>query len=341
MNEALERMLQAHVRHELAQLQGEQLTAGVERAVAKLFAWAQTVTLDEVATPERIHAVIERYVIELRVSGGITELTGELSHLVLQSRSSTNTRVDQILAPASYADFADKLVGLDGVRRVLIDKLAHSVTFSAINARLMARGLLDLLTPELLRRPGRLKAGLSALWEPLSRSFNPGIEQRLADLLVQYLEQHRESVVQDVEKRLLHVLQPDSVRLLLDEVWDGVAAMPLSEAFAILGEQDLEDLVVLVHEFWLRYRKSDFFREISQEMVEHFFQKYGQQTLALLVDDMGVSEAMVSAELSDFLQPVLQHAARSGALEQALREKLSDFYESDAALAALAGTTQG
>jgi hypothetical protein len=335
VNEALQRLLQAHVRHELAQLQGPQLATNVDRGVAKLFAWAQTVTLDEVATPERINGVIERYVVELRVSGGITELTGELAHLVLQSQSSANTRVDQILTPASYSDFADKLVALDGVRRVLIEKLAHSVTFSAINARLMARGLLDLLTPERLRRPGRLAKGLSTLWEPLARSFDPGIEQRLTGWLEQYLEQHRESVMQDVEKRLLHVLQPDSVRLLLDEVWDGVAAMPLSEAFAILGEQDLEDFVVLVHEFWLRYRKTDFFREISQEMVEHFFQKYGQQTLALLVDDMGVSEAMVSAELSDFLQPVLEHAARSGVLEQALRERLSSFYRSDAALAAL------
>jgi hypothetical protein len=340
VNEALERLLQAHVRHELAQLQGKQLEASVERGVANLFAWAQTVTLEEVATPERIHGVIQRYVIELRVSGGITELTGELAHLVLESPRSASTRVDQILTPASYEDFADKLVGLEGVRRVLIEKLAHSVTFSAINARLMARGLLDLLTPALLRRPGRLATGLSAIWEPLARSFDPGIEQRLADLLAQYLEQHRDSVMQDVEKRLLHVLQPDSLRLLLDEVWDGVAAMPLSEAFAILGARDLEDFVVLVHEFWLRYRKSDFFREISQEMVEYFFQKYGQQTLALLVDDMGVSEAMVSAELVDFLQPVLEHAARSGVLEQALRERLSIFYGSDAARAALDGPAE-
>jgi len=72
-------------------------------------------------------------------------------------------------------------------------------------------------------------------------------------------------------------------------------------------------------------------------MVEYFFEKYGQQTLALHVDDKGVSEAMVSAELIGFLQPELQQASHSGALEQALRERLSAFYSSDAALAALEG----
>jgi hypothetical protein len=335
VNQALERLLQAHVRHELAQLQGEQLDRSVERGVTGLFAWAQTVTLEEVVTPAQINGVIQRYVIELRVSGGITELTGELSRLVLQSRRSATTRVGEILAPASYADFAEKLTGLEGVRRVFIEKLAHSVTFSAINTSLMARSLLDMLTPALLRQPGRLAAGLSAVWEPLARSLRPDLERRLAELLGQYLEQHRERVTRDVEKRLLHVLNPDNVRSLLDEVWDGVANMQLSEAFSFIGEQDLEDFVVLVHEFWLRYRKTDFFRHISGEMVAHFFAKYGNETLTSLVDDMGVSQAMVSSELIGFLRPVLEHASDSGALEHALRAKLSEFYASGAALAAL------
>ena len=334
MNEVLERLLQAQVRYELAKLEGQELARTIEHGVARLFAWSRTVALQDVVTPEQIHGVIERYVVELRVSGGITELTGELARLVLQSRRSASTRVDEIVTPASYAEFADKLVGLDALRRVLIQKLAQSMTFSAINAQLIARGSLDLLTPSVVRQAF---GAASKLWEPLSRSLHPLIERRLADLLEQFLERHRERVTRDVEQRLLKVLEPESMRVLLDEIWDGVAAMPLSEAFASIGEQDLEDFVVLVHEFWLRYRKSDFFREISKEMVDYFFAKYGAQTLAAIVDDMGVSEAMVSAELIYFLQPILQHAARSGALEQTLRETLSSFYSSDAALRALQG----
>ncbi|HTU59105.1 MAG TPA: hypothetical protein VMF89_11740, partial [Polyangiales bacterium] len=126
MNEALERLLQAHVRYELEQLQGAALERTIESAVAGLFAWSQTATLEDVVTLEDIHSVIARYAIELRVSGGITELTGELSRLVVQSERSAATRVDEILAPASYAEFADKLMALEGVRRKLIEKLAQS-----------------------------------------------------------------------------------------------------------------------------------------------------------------------------------------------------------------------
>jgi hypothetical protein len=138
-----------------------------------------------------------------------------------------------------------------------------------------------------------------------------------------------------LEQRLLQVLSPARVRSLLDEVWDSVAAMPLSEAFAFIGENDLQDFVILVYEVWLRYRKTEFFRGISAEMVDHFFRKYGQETLSSLVADMGVTQAMVGDELLGFLQPLMQHALRSGALEQVLRARLLDFYGSDAALAAL------
>lgn len=339
MNEVLERLLQAQVRHELALLQDERLPHSVERGVSNLFGWFETVTLNEVCTRAQINAVIQRYVIELRVSGGITELVGELSQLVLQSRSSSATRVSEILAPASYAEFADKLMALDRVRRELIALVAHSTTFAEINARLLSRSLLDMLLPSILRNPGRLAAGLSTLWQPLSRAFRPDVERRLAELLEQYLEQHRERVTRDIEQRLLQALNPESIRSLLDEIWDGVSGMQLSEAFQFIGEQDLEDFVVLVHEFWLRYRKSQFFRAISEEMVDHFFTKYGDGTLSSLIDDMGVSQAMVSEELIGFLQPMVKHALQTGALEQWLRAKLSDFYGSDAALAALDPTS--
>jgi hypothetical protein len=111
--------------------------------------------------------------------------------------------------------------------------------------------------------------------------------------------------------------------------------MRLAEAFAVMGEQDIEDFVILIFEFWQRYRKTDFFQRISSEMVDHFFRKYGEETLSSLIEDMGVSEAMVSTELMGFLRPVLANATASGALEHYLRQRLEAFYLSEAAAAAL------
>lgn len=335
MNGPLDRLLDAHVRHELEQWQGQALAHTISLHVSALFRWFETVQLEQAVTRAQVEGVIARYVIELRVSGGITELTGELSRLVLGSHGTLETRVDGILTPQSYEDFADKIVSLEGVRRELIALVAHSGTFASIHARLLARSLLDWLAPNLPLDRGALLAGAAELAEQLGERLIAPLERRVAGLMREYLARHRERLTQDIEKRLLDVLSPEQLRSLLDELWDGVAGMPLARVFELIGEQDLEDFVVLVHEFWLRYRKSAFFRRISHEMVAHFFDKYGRESLASVIDDMGVTEQMVSQELIGFLRPLLSHAAESGALERALRARLGAFYGSAAARAAL------
>jgi hypothetical protein len=114
--------------------------------------------------------------------------------------------------------------------------------------------------------------------------------------------------------------------------------MRLSELFALIGAQDVEDFVVLVYEFWLRYRKTAFFRRISNEIVDYFFGKYGQVTLLEAIEDMGVSERMVCDEVVGLLRPMIEHAARSGVLEHYIRARLEAFYHSSAAAAALVDT---
>jgi hypothetical protein len=88
---------------------------------------------------------------------------------------------------------------------------------------------------------------------------------------------------------------------------------------------------VLVYEFWQRYRKTEFFRRISSEAIDHFFRKYGQATVAAVIDDMGVNERMVTSEVLALVQPMLDQAARSGALERSIRGRLEAFYRSSAA----------
>jgi hypothetical protein len=337
VNETLARLLEAQLEHELALWREDSVAKTVAELVHASFAWLGTVKLEEIVTPQQISAVIERYVIELRTSGGITELTGEMSRLVFHSRLTAETRVDEILAPASYEDFKEKLITLEGVRRKLIALVAQNTTFASINARMLARSLLDLITSRIPLGPAGLTRPLSELAERLGKTLTPHLEQRVTELLSGYVEERRDWVAGIIEQHLLSVLHPERVRAFLDELWDSVGPMHLAEAFGVMADHDLEDFVVLVLEFWQRYRKTPFFRQISSEMVEYFFRKYGAETAASLIEDMGVSELMVSEELSGFLLPVLVRAAQSGALEQLIRARLTVFYESPAALTALSG----
>jgi hypothetical protein len=54
-------------------------------------------------------------------------------------------------------------------------------------------------------------------------------------------------------------------------------------------------------------------------MVDHFFAKYGGDSLLDLLDEVGVSAPMVISELKAFLPRLLEHAQKTGFLEQRIR----------------------
>ena len=322
MKDVIAQLYEAHVRHEVALWSGESLRQALADRVRSLFHWFAEVSLDEAVTREQVNGVIERYAIDLRVSGGITELSGEMSHLVFTSGAAGSIRLDEIMTPEMYGEFAEKVLALEGVRRELIALIAYSATARSISTQLIARGLLDLIT---------LSLPIPNAFERARLALLPAIERQVG----RAFERHRDRVMKDARESGLEVFDSERLRSVLDDVWDRVASRPLSEVFAFVGEQDVEDFVVLVYEFWLRYRKTDFFRRISAELVDFFFAKYGQTTLLALVEDMGVTESMVQAEVLGFLPPLFEKALRSGSLERHVRSRLEGFYRSPEVLSIL------
>lgn len=331
MNDTASALLAAHIEHELGRLSGPALGELVRERVEAAFAWLEGVTMNDVVTREQIVGVIERYAIQLKVSGGITELAGEMANVVFSSRASTATRVRDVCDPKDYADFADKIVGLEGVQRELVKYLVRSSAFGTLASRVLSRMVLDLFL--------RSDAGTaSRLREILSRTLDravPGFERRAGAALSRYVERHASRITREGEQHLLEALDPEWVRQLADEVWDAISVRPLSEAGSFFTPQDLEDFVVLGYEFWLKFRKTPYFHAITRDVVDRLFEKYGDESLSSVIADMGVTQPMITHELATFLGPLFEHARRTGFLERELRAYLEPFYDSPAVLAIL------
>jgi hypothetical protein len=334
-SDVIERLVDAHVAFELERLQPSRLPELIEREVNALFVWSGKVKLDDLVTREQINSVIDRYAIDLKISGAFTELAGEMSRLVVSSRLSEHTRVDEVLEPGAFSQFADKLTGLEQLWRELLHLVVRSDAYATLLSSTLQRGVLDAL--------------FRGTDDPAHRTFidtmlgrlRPLVARRIEPYLTVYLEKLIKQSVRHTEKRLPMALDIDAVRGLVDEVWDQIAPMRLSEAFAFVSAHDLEDFVVLGYEFWQRYRRTRYFRGISHEMVDHFFTKYGAESLLALLDELEVSAPMVISELQVFLPSLLEHAQTTDFLEQRIRAHLRSFYRSDAAAAILASFLAG
>ena len=324
------RLLDAHVAHELDQLEPSRLPELIEREVTALFSWLGETKLDGVVTRDQVTGVIDRYVIELKISGALTELAGEMSRLVMASKLSEQTRIDQVLEPAEFTQFADKLTGLPKLWRELLHLVLHSDAFASLLSTTVQRSVLDAV----FREPDG--ATRQTLVDGLLAKLRPVITRRVEPYVSAYLEKLIKHSIERSEQRLIAAFDVEAARGLVDEVWDEIAPMKLAEAFKLVSSHDLEDFVVLGYEFWQRYRKTRYFREISRELVDYFFTKYADASLLDLLDEVGVTAAMVSFELQGLLPPLLEHARASGTLERHIRAHLERFYRSDAAAAIFA-----
>lgn len=336
MTDLAKALLDAHVAFEASRLRGETLSQLIDEHISAAFVWLSEVKLNDVVTRERIVSLIDRVVIELRVSGGITELAGEMARAVVSSKSSTETRVTEILDRTTYKDFTEKLLALESVRREVIGLAAESQAFGSVASRILSHSVIDLIFRSDSSRPPRFAPKLSELSSKILSGLLPKLEERVESGLSRYIEHHRPRIAREGKRQLTEVLDQDSLRGIADEIWGALDKLPLSEAFAFVGARDVEDFVVICYEFWLRFRKSRYFRTILAELVGYFFDKYGEESVLSLIDDMGVSEQLVKEELTFFLSPLLDHAQATGFLEERLRLHLEPFYRSSEAASLLA-----
>ena len=328
MNKTARAMLDAQVQYELQSLTGEAFDRLVRQEVAALFAWCGQVSLNDACTREQIVDVIQRRAIDLRISGGITELMGEMANRVFTSPHNENTRLEDIVPSRSFEEIVDKVVGLEQARGEIIHRATHSGAYRTLVASLLQRSLMDFLFPPQDRSPRSPRTWIAGVGRSVARRVVPHLDRHITMRLSRYLDANADRIACEGEKQLLLALDQATLRRAAEEIWEELAPMRLSEAFAQIQGYDLEDFVVIGYEFWLKYRKTDYFNAVAHELVGHFFDKYGDDSLSSLIDDMGVTQDMVVVDLCELAGPVVALARDTGWLEQRIRAHLEPFYGS-------------
>ena len=194
----------------------------------------------------------------------------------------------------------------------------QSDAYATLLSRTLQRSVLDAL---LRRRP--TTPAQQTLSTACSPSSGPSSRERIEPQLSVYLEKLIKQSIRRTEKRLVVALDVEAVRGLIDEVWDGVAPMKLSEAFAFLSSHDLEDFVVLGYEFWQRYRKTQLLPRASRASWSTTSSPSTATKACSACSTTSASPPpMVSAELHGFLAPLVERARKTGLLEQRIRAHL-------------------
>ncbi|WP_410875357.1 hypothetical protein [Nocardia sp. A7] len=322
------RVLDAHVAFTKQQLREpagflEFVTEEVDGALDE----ASELTLAEAVTREQIKAVAHKFAVQVPVEGAIPELVGEIATRLYNHRANDEVEVGDLVDNRRFDELIDAVADLDLTHRLVRLVLDSPVTVDAcVEAvqRAVVTAVDDGLHPDGGGLAATLRGALSRLAEPAMPAIESGIGM-LTRTGARFVLRGNSS---DADEVLF-----DSAR----ETWRKHTGVAVGSFRDLVSADDVEDIVVLVFEFWRTFRDTDYFHALLDEGVDHVFDKYGDTPLAELLAELGVGRADMIEEALRFGPPVLETLDERGYLDTVLRRRLAPFYASDAFRAAVSG----
>lgn len=335
-----DQLLDAHVKHELSALKGAKLKRFVEGEVDELLALTDRVTLNRLSSPERVMGVIRRVVVEMELDPGIPELAAEMATEVLNAPVQARTELGQILSREQATAFLEQALELRQQReRVIREIMAHPV-YQELVSNVVYHGLVNYLYEDnLLTRSVPGVGSVMKFGKKMANKAVPGLDETFERRIKSWLSDSLPVLIARSEQFLNRALSDEELRDSVTAAWVAVEDQTIGDLREGLGDLQLQEFVVLGFEFWLSFRKTEYFEGCAEVVVNHLFAKYGDQPLATLLGDVGVTREVILAEVEAYVLPIMDVLREEGYVEALIRRRLEPFYRSAAARRLLSSDT--
>lgn len=291
---------------------------------------AAQLVLEQVVTRDMIKATARTCAVELDLQGGIPALVGEVARALHAHPMHGNTRLCDLISPRRFEDLLDHVLALKSLRRRLVDELLGSPLYESIASDLLYNGIRDYLART--EAPGGIPGARSALklGRAVVRRATAGFEDALEEGIKRHIGRSVGRVSRQTAQPLVDGEHDGALREGALDSWRRLRELSLGELREDLSALDVEELFVTLYECWKELRHAPIIAALIDSAIDTFFDRYGQQALAALLQDLGVERALMRREALRLAPQVFARLHAAGRLEPALRRLLEPFYRSGA-----------
>ncbi|MBU2874687.1 hypothetical protein [Marinobacter salexigens] len=325
-------LLELHVKHEVASLKGAKLRKFLNQEVSEILDHAGAITLNRIASKEQVMETIQRVVVDMELDAGIPELAGEMATEVLNAPVQASTVLSDIITREQATGFVEEMLELRQQReRVISEIMAHPV-YQELVSNVVYQGIVNYLYEDnLITKSVPGVGSMMKFGKRMANKAVPGLDETFERRLKAWLSDSLPGLISRSEQFLQRALSDDEVRDTVMAAWVAVEDRTVDELREGLGDVELQAFVVLGYEFWLQFRKTEYFEGCARAVVAHLFVKYGDRPLTDLLGDLGVTREVIMAEVDAWAIPVLDVLREEGYVESLVRRRLTAFYSSAAA----------
>jgi len=328
-----DQLLALHIQHELAEFNPDKLIVWARNESEVLFEWLQTTQLNQFVTAKHIKTVIKTHVVEDEIPGAIAEIAGEAATRLFNSTKHKKTTLTNIISRNEYDRFVDKLIELKEQRQRGLDRvidlplygdLISGIVYQAITRYIYESNVFSKKVP-----------GISSMLKISKNVFNkavPKLGSGIEESIKSYITDSLELILEESKLFLNESVTDEQLKASAMDLWDMLENKTLGEFQEGMDSLDLSEFVALGYEFWQQFRKSGYFKDAYETIVDYFFKKYGSNELGILLEDFMITPERTMKVVELFAPLALNTLNESGQLEGLIKRRLTAFYNSKAAL---------
>lgn len=330
-------LLEAEVAFWLQNLKGKKFQSLLADELNHVLARLEHIRLHDAVDESKVKATAQRYAVEMEIGGAIPELFGEIANRIFEFPASRTTKIGEVVSDSIATEFIEKIFEQNGVLDHAVTNIRNSTPFRHFLSDVIFTVLKGYVFEQNnLMKFSTVASSTRKVREWLSTKA-PDLSEGLEDRVRNLMESGVKSSLEMVDETLDNEQYRETAMNSALAFWDVVREWPLTAYRDYLTEQDLQEFMVLGYEFWLEFRNTEYLKSCIDLGVDFFFEKYGDQSLQDLLDDIGISHEMIADELDNYIPDLATLVIKEGLAEGFLRRNLQRFYSSKKVQDLLAG----
>lgn len=332
----LEHLFEAHVKYELNQFKDANLQKLIKSELSYLLDSSSKMNLNTWVTAQTIKDLIKVHVVENTIPGSIADIAGKISSSIFESSFHKKTKLKAIISRQQFEEIIDKAIELKEQRTNGLDKLIDLPIYTDLISGILFQSIThyiydnNLLSKNIPGMSSLLKVGKSFM-DKTAPKLGGGIEESVKS----YISNSLELIITESKAFLADSVTDEQLKDSAITLWENIENKSFSDFQKGMDSLDLSEFITLGYDFWLSFRKSDYFKWCYETTVDTLFKEYGESTIEELMEEFQITSEKILTESHRFAPLLIKGLKKSGYLESAIRRHLEGFYTSKAAKACI------
>ena len=311
-------LLLEQVRFIKQQLLNEDHSKYLQNFVAQVYQHADQIQLKNIIQLEQLQAVVEKYAFELNLGADILEFIGFVAQKIHHYAINSDTIFNDLLSDDSFELWLLKVLELEQFRYYLQENLEHNPQIQQVSLQL-ANQIVESNTP----------------WLDQLRQYNVK-QNRFGSKILNFIQDQQQNIELKLEQQLATAIrkQISNIILLPNEnlaniathLWTDIKQRSLKETFSQFQSIDFEEFFILVYESWRQVRQTDYMQQVILNVVEAYYEYFGDYSLQELLLSVGINEKDLFIEAQRFAPHGLTALNQHGLLDGLIKSLIEPFY---------------